>query len=187
MSSEFTNGSSLTGSNKAWHLMIGEGMQIAVSDYEMIEYVIDPQLYPVPLAQAHCSNVMLWLDHIIPVMDFLVLFDKPSIANANVILAIVAYQVKPLEPLQYVGLLIQQPPSRVTAENDQACALPASDNNFWESTELALACFSYDDIPTPIINVAHLCSTAFRETVTAISHGLTSSDNNSDEPVFKAV
>ena len=80
----------MTESNSAWRLVVGEGMQVAVSDYEMIEYVIDPQLHPVPITPTHCSNAMLWREQIIPVMDIPVLFGKPPCANVSVAVAIVA-------------------------------------------------------------------------------------------------
>ena len=100
-----------------------------------------------------------------PVMDIPVLFGKPPCANASVAVAIVAYQMRPREPLNYLGLLVQQPPARVTVGDDQGCDLPTSYNNLWESMGLALACFDCDDLPTPIINVTHLCSETFRKSV----------------------
>ena len=122
--------------------MVSEDIRIAVSDYEMVEYVIDAQLHPVPLTPAHCANLMVWRGRIVPVIDFLVLLNKPVYANASVGLAIVAYQVKPREPLEYLGLLLAQPPARLSIEDDQACELPTLENDFWGSTKLALACFS---------------------------------------------
>lgn len=151
-----------TDTNSAWRLVVGEGIQIAVTDYEMVEYVIDPQLYPVPITPVHCSNAMLWREQIVPVMDFSLLFGKTPCVNSPVTVAVVAYQIKPLEPLDYLGLLTQEPPARVTVVDDQACDLPTSDNDFWESMGLAFACFYCDNQPVPIIDIAHLCSESFR-------------------------
>ncbi len=153
------------GAYNAWRLVVGEGLQIAVSEYEMIEYVIDPQLHPVPLTPVHCSNAILWREQIVPVMDFSMLFGNPPCVNAPVTVAIVAYQIKPREPLDYLGLLTQELAARVTVADDQACDLPTSDSNFWESMGLALACFVCDGQPTPIINIAHLCSGSFRKSI----------------------
>ncbi len=151
--------------HSAWRVVVGDGVQVAVTDYEMFEYVVEPQLHPVPFTPAYCSNVMFWRELIIPVMDFSLLVNKSPGVKMQQTVVIVAYQTKPREPLEYLGLLTQEPPARITVVDDQACDLPTSDTNFWESKELALACFEYDDQPTPVINIAHLCSEKFRKSI----------------------
>ncbi len=151
--------------HSAWRVVVGDGVQIAVADNEMFEYVVDPQLQSVPFTPIYCSNVMLWREQIVPVMDLSLLVSKPPSVKMPVTVAIVAYQTKPREPLEYLGLLTREPPVRVTVVDDQACDLPASDTDFWESKELALACFNCDGQPTPVVNIAHLCSERFRKSI----------------------
>ncbi len=157
----------MTKSSHAWLLTIDDGVQLAVADHEIREYVLSPAVHCIPLTPRYCSHIIYWRESMLPVVDFLALLGKTTKPNLYPAIAMVAYQYHTHTPLNYVGIWIHQPPLRIMVSDDQVCELPKTDNGLWHETKLPLTCFSYNDAHTPVINIAYLCSEMFRESVKA--------------------
>lgn len=138
----------------AWLLRATGNMTLAVAQHEMIEYLTQARCQRVPLANAHCEDLAVWRDRLVPVLDFarLVTGGKGAARHA---LSIVAYQPRAQQPLEYLGIWTDTAPSKITVSDDQACELPPA----WRDErlqKLALSCFSHEERTVPILNLANL-------------------------------
>ena len=139
----------------AWLLSAAGGVTFAVTQHEMIEYLTHARCQRVPLTNPHCQYLALWRDRLVPVLDFAPLFARGKGTAQRASLSIVAYQSNPRQPLDYLGIWIDEAPSRITVSDDQACDLPPD----WcdeRLQKLALSCFLHAEQPVPILNVANL-------------------------------
>lgn len=140
----------------AWLLRAADDIAFAVAQHEMVEYLTDPRVQRVPLANPFCDRLALWRDTLIPIVDFACLLRGAS-ATVQRALSIVAYQPGRLEPLAYLGIWVDAPPSHVDVSDEQACELPQT----WREPHLAalaLACFEHKDTAVPILDIAELAS-----------------------------
>ncbi len=161
----------MTASIPAWLLFVGE-QSFALAEKEMIEYIIEPDCVSIPVTPAYSSKVIQWREQIIPVMDlgFLenglmerefakgIQQDKaPSEKISS--LVVVAYQLQPLEPLNYLALVISKPPVRILVGDEQGCEPPEDNHPLLKF--VTMACFSQGDEPIPILDLKRLSSTEF--------------------------
>ncbi len=146
----------------AWLLVPGEGQQISVAQHEVVEYVDSPDIRQVPSAPQHCSSVLFWREQIVPLMDFRVLAGQDATAPIRAVV-VLAYQTQARMPLAHVAIGVEQAPARIAVDDSQLCELPADNADLWEF--LAMSCFSHEETPTLILNIAALCSAQFRDHV----------------------
>lgn len=158
----------MTSSSEAWLLPIAEDTEVAVAGSEMFEYLLSPPSHPIPLAPNHCTRAMIWRNAVVPIMDLPMLLGLASRSGQFVGIAVVAYQTRAGMPLDYVGLPLEKPPVRIKVEDRQACDLPETDSDLWESIKLACACFTHDGRPVPVLNISYLCSESFRKLMVPI-------------------
>ncbi|MDH3451749.1 MAG: hypothetical protein OEN20_04960 [Gammaproteobacteria bacterium] len=138
----------------AWLLRADDDVTFAVAQHEMIEYLTEARVQRVPLANPYCDHLALWRDALVPILDFPRLLRGAGVTIQRA-LSIVAYQPRALRPLEYLGIWVDAPPSRIAVGDDQACDLPQA----WHDVRfapLALSCFTHDDQPVPILNLAQL-------------------------------
>lgn len=152
----------MSDSNSAWLLDVGNDIQIAVAEPEMVEYLLAPQLHRLPLTPDYCSHVLFWRRLILPVIELSVLLDRSPTAGGASALTVLRYQKMSHAPLDYFALVVEKPPHRITVNDQQACDGPTSDHGIWQSSELVLTYFSQNGITTPILNLPYLTSEAFR-------------------------
>lgn len=148
--------------SKAWLLPQVEGIKFAVAEQEMQEYLVSPMVFPVPLAPAHCAAVIAWHGNIIPLMDLRTLLGVDDVLPAKDVV-VLAYQVQPLAPLNYLALVLGGVPSMIRVSDEQACELPVTYSEILQT--VALACFIHDEVETIVLDVTYLSSGAFREQV----------------------
>lgn len=67
--------------------------------------------------------------------------------------AIAVYQTVPGEPLRHGALQLTVMPKTVTVADHMACALPESHSTIGD---LAISCFSYENLAVPIIDLARV-------------------------------
>lgn len=144
----------------AWLLSLGGNYQIALSDREMVEYLVDVNTLSVPLTPNYCAAVMPWRERLVPVIDINPLIAKPYLDSMRH-LCVVAYQEAPRTPLRHVAIVINGPPLRVPVDDDQACAVPPEYKG--ELAPLALAALELEGRAVPIFDIAYLCSTDLRD------------------------
>jgi hypothetical protein len=144
--------------SKAWVLMPRGLPPVAVADHEVIEYLTIAEPRPVPVTPAHAGAVIFWRDRIVPLMDFTAVDGQASLVTGKTV--VLGYQLEPGTPLNYVAIALREAPTRLVVDDETVCGLPEIYAELWD--RLAKACFSRDDVATPIVSIATLCSAEFR-------------------------
>src|SRR3990172_4867992 len=85
----------------AWLLDLGYGHRTAVAPRHMAEYVFDPALHAVPLAQAHLRGVTRWRGLLVPLVDLAVLLGEPRIEVERRRAVILAYRTAEDAPVRF--------------------------------------------------------------------------------------
>jgi chemotaxis signal transduction protein len=144
-------------------LDLGAGGHAAIAQHELVEVLIDFKLASVPLAPAYCNQLLDWRGLFIPIVDvarFLADSNQAYSPGRRNILALVAYRLKPGDPIHYGGLMVQDYPSVVAVSNDQFAELPP-DRPAWR--QIAVSCFCQDDTHYPIPSLSRLFSKELAE------------------------
>ena len=137
----------------------------------MVEFLLTPKLYRLPLTPNYCSHVLLWRRLIVPVIEMSALFDSSTFPQHSSALTVLRYQKASHAPLEYFGIVVKNPPLKIMVNDQQACEGPASDHGIWQSSELVLAHFLHDELPIPILSLPYLTSEAFRDFVATTHPG----------------
>jgi len=145
--------------SSAWLIETTGGYKFAIAEYELIEYVMEPERQHIPLAPAYASSILLWQEKMIPIIDFGQLIPAQSHINTSV--AVLAYQLKPGDELQYMGIEIKQAPKKIFIDDAQVCDSQDIDRGIWQF--LSNSWFSYDNEALPIINISTLASAEFSQ------------------------
>ena len=148
-------------SAQAWLLEFSRNQVAAVGLHELVEVLSRPKLYHVPMASARCHQVLVWRDEILPVVAFAAdpgggPGDAPP---GGAVTAIAVYQTVPGEPLRYGALALSAMPKTVTVADNMACAPPESRSPI---SELAISCFSYENLAIPVIDLTRVFERAPR-------------------------
>ena len=142
-------------SAQAWLLEFSGNQIAAVGLHELVEVLSRPKLFHVPMASARCHQVLVWRDEILPVVD--VGADPRSEPDdappGGAVTAIAVYQTVPGEPLRNGALALSGMPKTVTVADNMACALPES---HLPISELAISCFSYENLAVPVIDLTRI-------------------------------
>jgi chemotaxis signal transduction protein len=135
----------------AWLLGFGAG-HAALGEFEVL-HILDqmPEKFPVPQAPLHCREVILWEEHIVPLLDLNILGrnvrSKPAKGElGRQIVTIVAYQQSAHALPQYAALLLSKIPQRYTVQDDHMSALPADSPGLDRFTQCAFAHPEYGQI-----------------------------------------
>jgi chemotaxis signal transduction protein len=99
--------------------------------------------------------VLVWRDEILPVVDFGAAAGTESedATAGGAVTAIAVYQTVPGEPLRHGALELSVMPRTVTVADNMACALPDSSSSI---NELAISCFSYENLAVPVIDLTRV-------------------------------
>jgi len=140
----------------AWLLKIDSAMKVAVGQHELIHIVDKPEYMCIPQAPEHCSDVIIWNKHIVPVMNLSLLGATESVeADSEFIVAILAYVDEHGEYV-YGGIKLHNIPEHCRVQNSQQCQLPES---FDQWGNISLSCFRSEKVNVvPIIDIARLFS-----------------------------
>ncbi len=145
--------------SRAWLLDFGRGLQAAVGHHEMWQVLISPVLFEVPCTLTYCSEVLVFQDRILPILDMSNLLEgEKTIPVTSSVVGIAIYQDEPTHPIHYAGLHLATRPQSIYVSDNQACDLPAH-QPCWEP--LALSCFFHKGRTIPIIELAYLFSEEF--------------------------
>ncbi len=146
----------------AWLLPLRSDFVVAVSDVEMVEYLIDQKTIPVPLTPYYCRHVIVWREALLPVFDLNPLFTQPALKRFHHF-GVLAYQTAPKTPLQYLIVALSGSPARVAVDDEKVADTPEEFSG--PLRNLALATFLHNDQPVPILNISHLASGEFLRVV----------------------
>ena len=145
----------------AWLLECSDSLSIAVSDYEMVEYLDTPVQFEVPGAPEYCPAVLLWQENLIPVMDISVLLGQPP-GKLKMRMSVLTYQEKPGASLQQLAVCVNRAPQKIAVDDEQVCELPEEINTSLLGS-VSLSCFSHCDQAGIILDLGRLCSAEFRD------------------------
>ena len=149
--------------SKAWLLYPAPGVQMAVANNAVAEYVLAPQMHEVPLTPSHCSKVIFWRDQIVPVMNVGQLVGAPDFQSSG--LSVLVYQPVPMEPLQYLAIWQNDSPDSVMVDDEQSCELPEGHAALWDF--VTSACVEVNGVPTPVVSLKKLASNTLRNILDA--------------------
>lgn len=142
---------------RAW--LLTAGVDFAIAERHMVEYLRSPQILEVPLRPPHCAGVTIWRERWIPVLDMAQINPAPSTAGAPVHVVVLAYQFAPGEALHHGALVVHTRPREAWVSDAMACPLP---DDLAALQHLACACFSLDEKAIPVVDVTRLFSGRFR-------------------------
>ncbi len=148
--------------SNAWLLDCGDALTVAVADHEIVECIQPERYYAVPGTPDYCSSVLAWNEKLVPVMDLSAAIQDRKLLQNTSFVCLLSYQLAPKQPLQYVAVQINKTPEKIQVDDDQLCEVPGGvGSELLES--VALSCFSHQDLPIAILDIAGLCSSEFRE------------------------
>lgn len=136
---------------QAWLLELSGNRLAAVGLHELVEVLSRPKLYHVPMATPICHQVLVWRDEILPVVNFGA--ESEGTASGGALTAITVYQTVAGEPLRHGALELSVMPRTVTVADSMACDLPDSSPSI---NELAISCFSYENVAVPVIDLTRV-------------------------------
>lgn len=148
--------------SSAWLIETTGGFKFAIAEYELIEYVMEPERQHIPLAPAYASSILLWQENMLPIIDFGQLVSAEDYTKSSV--AVLAYQLSSGEELQYMAVELQQAPTKILIDDTQVCEPLSIDRGLWQF--LSNSWFSYNNEALPIINISTLASAEFSQKVT---------------------
>ncbi len=147
----------------AWVLNDLSGAAVAVAEVEMVEYITGTEILPVPLAPAHCPAVMPWRGRLLPVVRLERLFGEGG-EEAIHHLGVLAYQLRPGEPLQHLAMVLGQAPYRVAVGEQPSAALPERYNST-AMAPLVRSVFTQGEDDIAVLDVGYLASAALRDSL----------------------
>ncbi len=125
----------------AWLLNIG-AYRLALAQYELIEVVSDVNIKTIPMGPKYCQKILIWRSQLLPLVDF-------SAQDSEIkYYIVVAWQLKPGEPLQYGSLALLTLPESIIVDDEWQMKPPTDLMNILK--ESTLSCFKYEGDPVII-------------------------------------
>lgn len=142
----------------AWVISITDNLSVAVGEFELVHVLPDvPVLFSVPKAPPYCSQVFIWQNKIIPVMNLAakLAYQQQASPDAHFIICIFAYRAEVTGLVEYGAIFIKNTPRRIEVGDDQACPLP-HELDAWQP--YSCCCFqeSKTGLVIPILKLEHL-------------------------------
>jgi len=141
---------------RAWLLELGNDHWAALPLHEMSQVLLSPELFPIPLAPAHCQQVLLFQKRILPVIDISTLvIGQKTVDFSSKIVGLTVYQKAPKQPLEYAAMHLASMPAVVNVEDSQLTSLP-EDEPLWKL--FSVSCFMYEERKIPVLDLGILYS-----------------------------
>ncbi len=145
----------------AWLIEANGGYRFVVAEYEMIEYIMSPQLTAIPLTPEYARSVIHWQDTYVAVLDFGLLIERVHELNFNT--SVLAYQTEPGKPLQHLAVALRRPPQKIVVDDSQLSEADTSRCSLWRY--LSSAWIEHENEILPILDVQKLASDDFAQRV----------------------
>ena len=141
----------------AWLLNFGDGESAAVGRRELLHLVPQPVLLDVPRTPRHCSRVLIWQNHVVPVWDVLAWLRPGISTGSKAVAAVVGYQSRRRQMPQFGALLLAEAPHRIEVADAQSCEF-ARDRPLW--SEIGCSCFRHEERSLAILDLPLMFSAA---------------------------
>ena len=148
----------------AWIIELDSGLYVAVGELEMVHIIQSPEVFDIPQTPFYCSQVLIWQDGIIPVLDIPAWLEGYALPRPHNMVGIFNYQQQPESPLDFGALPMVSIPARTQVIDNQACDLPA---NIPGWRELSVSCFLHNDKVIPILDLPYIFSTSLQQAAEA--------------------
>jgi chemotaxis signal transduction protein len=137
-----------------WLLYLNGGLRAAIGLREMLYVLPDqPVIYPVPRAPAYAPGVVMWQQHLVPLIDLNRCLAETAEVRAQNLVGIVACATANGSDTRTAlgALLMSRAPERIQVSDTQACALPEAPAN-WRA--ISASCFRHPlHGPVPILDL----------------------------------
>lgn len=140
----------------AWILNFGSGHVAAVGARQQVHLMYDPQVVDVPATPHHCSQVVFFGAHCVPVFDFARWLVDHHSAEDRHYLGLYAFTSGVDAATHYGALWMASPPKRIEVDDSMATALPENPAGRWQ--QVARSCFEEGGAPVPILDLRRLFS-----------------------------
>jgi len=141
----------------AWVLEVADNISVAISQYEMNHIDESSGLIKVPKAPVWCDHVMLWKNQVVPVMDFIKIYDpeyrSSDVAYDSIMVAIVRVFDDSEQKINYGAIRILQPPVLEKISNKQASKKQEIDQK-WNG--ISVSAFNYKQTVVPVLDIKSL-------------------------------
>lgn len=136
----------------AWILDCGDEAVIAVSAFNMLHVVEDAALrFKVPLTPAHCSEVLVWQQRVLPVIDLELLLRRHATVSQKNHSCVLGW-LCPGDITEYGILATRTSPQRILVTDDKSRTPSAALADVWRG--VALGFFEYQNKLIPIADPA---------------------------------
>ena len=141
----------------AWVLEVADNIRVAISQHEMNHIDECSNLIKIPKAPVWCDQVMLWKNQIVPVMDFVRIYDPEyqsnGVAGASIMVAIVRVYDNSEQKISYGAIRILQPPILEKISNKQASKKQDIDQR-WNG--ISVSAFNHKQTIVPVLDIKSL-------------------------------
>lgn len=131
---------------QAWLLNLGP-FRIALAYNEVLEVLVEPESWPLPIGPRWCREILAWRGRYVPLARLGLSGDAGF--------AVVAAISHPDSPgaIEYVALRLKQPPQLITVNSDDDCELPVQ---VPLPVNHIMACFKHDEDVVVVPDLAAL-------------------------------
>lgn len=149
----------MTSISNGWLLHLNGGLHAAVGLRQMLYVLSDePTTYAVPKTPAYAARVLLWQEHLVPLIDLQVYIcgdggfgSRPSNPQAMVGVVACAMGSESESPTTFGAFMMSRAPDRIQVSDSQACALP---DELASWAPIAASCFSHPLVgPVPVLDL----------------------------------
>ncbi len=147
--------------SNAWLLDCGESLSIAVGDGEIAELLPAERYQQEQGSSGQGSNVLLWQDKNVPIMDAGLLHNGGSLGWSESYLCLLNFQAAPNMPLQQLALRVRQAPERIQVDDAQVCEFPREHDDS-QLKAVTRSCFTHHAKPVLILDLSSLYSNEFQ-------------------------
>ncbi len=109
----------------AWLLKTGGAIDLALGNANLVQLLDEPKHFTVPAAPLHARSVLLWQDQVLAILDPHAWLFGSRQKDAGFV-AVVAYQMEPMEPLRYGAILLSEVPQSIEVDDNMACKIEYS-------------------------------------------------------------
>ena len=149
---------------RAWLLNTSSEFYLATGEHELMEVLARPRTYRIPVTPEHCRQVIIWQDHLLPLLRPAFLAGVVDIVcEQPTFVAVAAWQEAPGEPLQYGALALAEAPVSIQVDPGPAIEPPPLNGGMKQEAirdKLLLSCFKHEGKPVLVIDIKTLFTTA---------------------------
>lgn len=127
---------------RAW-LLDWPDQPLALAACEVVEIVDAPEIHAAPFGPDWCRAMVVWRDRLLALAlpSYLLDAESDSLAKTPLSAVIVAFQSKPMQPLQHAAIAVRSHPKQIDVSEGLDCERP--EHCAFDASAIR-ACFSFD-------------------------------------------